>query len=59
MNNSIRFLSLLTIVFVTLFFINGIHKSDIESKTNTHENYKIKALKLPQDLNFAGERVPL
>ena len=59
MNNSIRFLSLLIIVFTTLFFVNGIHKSDIPLKTNTHENYKIKALKIPENLNFAGERVPL
>jgi hypothetical protein len=61
MDKSIRFLSLIIIVFTTVFFINGIHKSDTntEPKTNTHENYKIKALKLPENLNFAGERVPL
>jgi hypothetical protein len=61
MDKSIRFLSLIIIVFTTVFFINGIHKSDTntEPKTNTHENYKINALKLPENLNFAGERVPL
>ena len=59
MNKSIRFLSLLTITFITLLFINAVNKSDVDPNTNTHKNYKIKALTLPQNLNLAGERVPL
>tara|TARA_B100000795_G_scaffold246413_1_gene212073 strand:+ start:227 stop:1069 length:843 start_codon:yes stop_codon:yes gene_type:complete len=39
--------------------MNAIHESDIDPKTNTHQNYKIRALKLPSNLNLAGERVPL
>lgn len=59
MNKSIRFLSLLSITFITLLFINAVNKSDVDPNTNTHKNYKIKALTLPQNLNLAGERVPL
>ena len=67
MNKSIRILSLLSIAFITILFINGKNKSDIklESKTqtgpepSTHKNYSIKAIKLPEDLNLAGERVPI
>jgi membrane-bound lytic murein transglycosylase D len=59
MNKSFRIISLLSVVCITLFFINAIHKSDIDPGTNTHQNYKIRALKLPSNLNLAGERVPL
>lgn len=31
----------------------------IEPETQTHKTYKIKALKLPENLNLAGERVPI
>jgi membrane-bound lytic murein transglycosylase D len=59
MNKSFRIISLLSVVCITLLFINAIHKSDIDPVTNTHQNYKIRALKLPSNLNLAGERVPL
>ncbi|OAD45097.1 lytic transglycosylase domain-containing protein [Polaribacter atrinae] len=59
MNKSFRFLSLLSILIVTFLFYNGIHKNEIDPQTSTHETYKIKALKLPNNLNLAGERVPL
>ena len=59
MNKSLRFLSLLSIVSITVFFINAIDKTKTESKSSTHQTYKIKALKLPNNLNLAGERVPL
>jgi membrane-bound lytic murein transglycosylase D len=59
MNKSFRIISLLSVVCITLLFINAIHKSDIDPGTNTHQNYKIRALKLPSNLNLAGERVPL
>jgi membrane-bound lytic murein transglycosylase D len=59
MNKSFRIISLLSVVCITLLFINAIHKSDIGPGTNTHQNYKIRALKLPSNLNLAGERVPL
>ena len=59
MNKSIRILSLLSIVIVTLFFFNAIHKNNADPNLSTHKTYKIKALKLPNNLNLAGERVPL
>jgi membrane-bound lytic murein transglycosylase D len=59
MNKPVRFISFLSVVFITLLFINAVHKSDVDPETNTHKSYKIKALKLPQTLNLAGERVPL
>jgi membrane-bound lytic murein transglycosylase D len=59
MNKSLRVLSLLSIVCMTILFMNAIHKSDIDSITSTHKTYKIKALKLPSNLNLAGERVPI
>ncbi|MGJ8745013.1 lytic transglycosylase domain-containing protein [Polaribacter sp.] len=69
MKKPVRILSLLSITIVTLLFLNGINKTAVDKKQsselekenefNTHINYKIKALKLPEDLNLAGERVPL
>ncbi len=59
MNKPLRIISLLSVVCITLLFINGINKDKIAPITNTHKNYKIKALKLPINLNLAGEKVPL
>ncbi|TXD52536.1 MULTISPECIES: lytic transglycosylase domain-containing protein [unclassified Polaribacter] len=59
MNKYIRILSLLSIVIVTVLFINAMDKDEIEPTTSTHKTYKIKSLKLPNDLNLAGERVPI
>jgi hypothetical protein len=59
MNKPLRIISLLSIVVITFIFINAINKDEVDPNTNTHKSYKIKALKLPSDLNLAGERVPL
>jgi len=59
MNKSIRFLSLLSILIIAFLFYNGINKDETDPQTSTHATYKIKSLKLPEDLNLAGERVPL
>lgn len=59
MNKTFRILSLLSIVSITILFINAIDKTEIEPITSTHKTYKIKALKLPINLNFAGEIVPI
>ncbi|WP_298781666.1 lytic transglycosylase domain-containing protein [uncultured Polaribacter sp.] len=59
MNKTIRFLSLLIVTIITLLFINAVNKSDVDPTTNTHKDYKIKALKVPNNLNLAGEIVPL
>ncbi|WP_299061131.1 lytic transglycosylase domain-containing protein [uncultured Polaribacter sp.] len=58
-NTSFRFLSLFSVLVITLLFFNAINKTEVAPTTNTHETYKIKALKLPANLNLAGERVPL
>ena len=59
MNKYLRFLSLLSVVLVTLIFFNAINKEEADPKPSTHKTYKIKALKLPSNLNLAGERVPI
>lgn len=68
MNKASRFIVLISVIIVGLFFINAekpikktsaINTIDTDSIKNTSETYKIKALKIPKNLNFAGERVPL
>jgi hypothetical protein len=59
MKSSHRLISLVSISIVTLLFYNAIHKSDTDPETQTHRTYKIKALKLPKQLDLARERVPL
>ncbi|WP_439131225.1 lytic transglycosylase domain-containing protein [Polaribacter sp.] len=64
MNKPLRILSILSIVFITVIFMNAINKNTIDKDkiepiVNTHKNYKIKALKLPENLNLAGEKVPV
>ncbi|WP_298880242.1 lytic transglycosylase domain-containing protein [uncultured Polaribacter sp.] len=59
MNRSLRILSLLSVLTITFLFYNAINKSVSDPKTSTHKTYKIKSLKLPDNLNLAGERVPL
>lgn len=65
MKTPYRILLLLGICAITIFFFNGISKTDstknniAEPETQTHKSYKIKALKLPENLNLAGERVPV
>ena len=68
MNKASRFIVLLSIIIVGLFFINAEkftkntsknNNTRIDSTKNTSESYQIRALKIPKNLNFAGERVPL
>ncbi len=59
MKQPFRILSILSIVLITVFFMNGVNEKEVQSISNTHKNYKIKALELPVNLNLAGERVPL
>ncbi|WP_405604539.1 lytic transglycosylase domain-containing protein [Polaribacter sp. Asnod1-A03] len=59
MNKSFRFLSLLAILTITILFYNAIDKNTTDPQTSTDKTYRIKALKLPTNLNLAGERVPL
>lgn len=53
-HRSTIYLSLL----ISFFFLNATHISDVGSEKNTHETYNIKALKIPENLTFAGEKVP-
>lgn len=67
MKTSKRIFSFLSIVIVTILFYNAINKNQLvedshiskEPETQTHKTYKIKSLKLPDNLNLAGERVPV
>jgi len=59
MKTSLRILSISSLVIVTVLLTNAISTQNISEQKNTSDTYKIKALKLPTDLNLAGERVPL
>ena len=61
MNNSIKILGLLAIIMVSSLLIFSVNKeiSTDNDEKNTSESYQIKALKLPKNLNFAGEKVPV
>ena len=54
-----RILSLISISIVTLIFYNAMNTTVSNPEIQTHKTYKIKALKLPNGLNLAGERVPI
>jgi hypothetical protein len=54
-----RFLFFFSLAIATLFFVNGIDKSKTDPTTSTSKTYKIKAIKLPKNLQLAGERVPI
>lgn len=54
----IRYLSILLITLLSITFFNALHMSDVSPEKNTSETYVIKALKIPNDLTFAGEKVP-
>ena len=59
MKTSVRILSLSALVITTVLLTNAISTQNITESKNTSDTYKIKALKLPPNLNLAGERVPL
>ncbi len=68
MNRSYRFIVLVSIVVIAVFFINAetnVNKSvteaqaSIDTSGDNSYSYKIKALKIPEDLNFCGEPVAL
>jgi len=54
----IRYVSILLITLLSITFFNALHISDVSPEKNTSETYSIKALKIPSDLTFAGEKVP-
>ena len=63
-----RFIVLGSIVIIGIFFMNAEKSTDkkdnkqkvrIDSSRNTSVSYQIKALKIPENLSFAGEKVQL
>jgi hypothetical protein len=70
MNKPMKFLVILSIVLISGVLINATQntteektekteKTSKQSDKNTSELYEIKALKIPEGINFAGERVPV
>ncbi|MGB1042465.1 MAG: lytic transglycosylase domain-containing protein [Tenacibaculum sp.] len=59
MNKPVRFLSLASIVFVAILLTNTISQSNEPEIKKVAETYRIKAVKLPENLNLAGEHVPI
>ncbi len=55
MTKLIKLSSIFILVFLAVLFIN----STSESKKKTSESYQIKALKIPNNLSFSGEDIPL
>ena len=58
MPKTIRYASILLITSLSITFFNALHISDVSPEKNTSETYAIKALKIPSNLTFAGEKVP-
>jgi len=68
MNRSYRLIVLAAIVIISVFFINAENSVNntetegqvsVDSSGNNEYTYKIKALKIPENLSFAGEKVEL
>lgn len=66
MKNLGKIIGLVAIVLISSLFIFSTKKEDITKDTittdnekNTSESYQIRALKIPLNLNFAGEPVPI
>ncbi len=68
MQKSYKFIIILAVVAVCGVLINAVQDKDIEQNQEpktlgdhkkTSDSYNIKAIKIPADLMFAGERVPL
>ena len=66
MNNSVKILGLVALIMVSSLLIFGtktgvveVNIQDTENDKNTSESYQIKALKIPSNLEFAGEPVPV
>ncbi|MCP4884739.1 MAG: lytic transglycosylase domain-containing protein [Flavobacteriales bacterium] len=68
MNRFYRFIVLTSIIIIAVFFINAVTTENNSTTENGFRvdssgveayNYKIKALKIPEDLSFAGEKVQI
>ncbi|MDA9348205.1 lytic transglycosylase domain-containing protein [Polaribacter sp.] len=54
-----RLFTLIGVIAITSLFIKGIDKAKSEPPKSTSDKYEIQALELPENLNLAGERVPV
>jgi hypothetical protein len=54
-----RLFTLIGVIAITSLFIKGIDKAKSEPPKSTSDKYEIQALELPENLNLAGERVPI
>ncbi|UMB54450.1 lytic transglycosylase domain-containing protein [Lutibacter sp. A64] len=71
MKNTIKILGLVAIIMVSSLLIfatentskiateSSNNEESINNNSNTSESYKIRALKIPSNLEFAGEHVPI
>ena len=60
MKRFLEIIGILSIISAAAFLlINGIDKNEADPKPYTHPTYNIQALELPNNLNLAGEPVPL
>ena len=64
MKKPLHYINIIAVVIVSILFYNAVSPDKVDvindnDQTNTHENYKIKALELPKNINLGGERVPL
>jgi hypothetical protein len=66
MDKSIKILGLIAVIMISSLLIFAANNSDSntndspkEGDKSTSETYEIKALKIPENLDFAGERVPV
>ena len=60
MKNIARNMVLLSVFIIASFFINAkISEDKNHSQKSTGMYYEVKALKIPENLSFAGEKVPL
>lgn len=54
-----RLFTFIGVIGITSLFIKGIDKAKSEPPKSTSDKYEIQALELPENLNLAGERVPI
>jgi membrane-bound lytic murein transglycosylase D len=67
MSNTFKIISIISLISIIFLCVSANNKNQLnlasavvnDPKTGTHLNYKIQSLKLPDNLNLAGERVPL
>ncbi len=53
-----RFFTLFGIFSFSVILINAVYISDVGPQKSTAETYNIKAIKIPENLTFAGEKIP-